>query len=71
MLAKWETILVFSKGCAGHGGCYTAVSSLSDDVLEGSSIAFRSIIKRNLVGDGTLHHLCKFWAMLLEHTVRS
>ena len=78
MLTKWETILVPCKQCEGHGGCYTDISSLSDDVLKGSSVVFRGIIQRNLVGDGKLHYLGKFGgffitsvAMLLEYRVQS
>jgi len=57
MLTKWETILVPCKACEGHGGCYTVVSCLSDDVLKESSIVFR---ERNLVGDRKLYYLCRF-----------
>lgn len=60
MLTKWETILVPCKVCEGHGGCYAVISSLSDDVLKESSIVFRGIIKRKVLGDGKLYYLCKF-----------
>lgn len=75
MLTKWETVLFPCKECEGHGGCYTIRSSLSDDVLNGSSTVFRCIIKRNLVGDGKAYYLCKCWGffitsvtMLLEYS---